>query len=303
MAARPPATAVRTGRPLDITHMKIGAVIFFTDYSMGPVALGRAMEARGFESLWVPEHSHIPTSRRSPYPPGGELPKKYYDVMDPFVTLSAAAAATERLKLGTAICLVVQRDPIQTAKAVASLDRISDGRFLFGVGAGWNAEEMADHGTDYKTRLSLMRERIEAMRAIWTQTRASYAGRHVNFPELMTWPKPAQKPHPPILMGGAFPYGARRAIDYGDGWFPHARRPAYGDVVDMFPKFRQMAAEAGRNPDDIPITVYGIDEDLDLLKRYRDAGTERVMFELPSADAAELLPVLDRCAELIERLR
>lgn len=278
--------------------MKIGAAIFFTDYSMGPAALGKALEERGFESLWAPEHSHIPVARGSAFPAGGELPKKYHDVMDPFVTLSAAAAATERLLVGTAICLVVQRDPIQTAKAVATLDQISNGRFLFGVGAGWNAEEMANHGTVYKTRLSLMRERVEAMKEIWTKSKASYSGKFVQFPEMMSWPKPIQKPHPPIIMGGAFPFGAKRAIEYGDGWFPHAVRPAYGHVVDMFPRFRQMMAEAGREPDSIPITVYGVAKDIDLLKRYRDAGTARVMFELPSARPEEILPMLDRCAEL-----
>src|SRR5215510_5116487 len=149
--------------------MDFGAAIFFTDYSMGPVELARALEERGFESLWAPEHSHIPLLRQSPFPQGGELPKKYYDVMDPFVTLTAAAATT-RLKVGTGICLVVQRDPIQTAKQVASLDQISEGRFLFGIGAGWNAEEMADHGTAFASRFKLMRERVEAMKAIWTQS-------------------------------------------------------------------------------------------------------------------------------------
>src|SRR5262249_29153430 len=147
--------------------MEYGAAIFFTDYSIGPVDLGRALEARGFESLWAPEHSHIPLSRTSPFPQGGDLPKKYYDVMDPFVTLTAAPAATERLRVGTGVGLVVQRDPIQTAKAVASLDQVSNGRFLFGIGAGWNAEEMADHGTEFATRFTLMQERVEAMRAIW----------------------------------------------------------------------------------------------------------------------------------------
>ena len=281
--------------------MRIGAALFFTDYSMGPVALGRALEERGFDSLWAPEHSHIPVARTSPFPQGGELPKMYYDVMDPFVTL-AAAAATERLLIGTGICLVVQRDPIQTAKSVASIDQISGGRFLFGIGAGWNAEEMADHGTDFKTRMSLMKERTQAMREIWTQSTASYSGRFVDFPEMMSWPKPVQKPHPPVLVGGAFPYGARRAIDYGDGWLPHARRPAYGDVIEKFPEFRQMAAEAGREPESIPITVYGVAEDLDLLKRYRDAGTARVVFALPSAGPEALLPLLDRYAALIPEL-
>src|SRR2546422_103860 len=189
--------------------MDFGAAIFFTDYSMGPAELGRALEERGFGSLWAPEHSHIPLSRRSPFPQGGELPKKYYDVMDPFVTLAAAAAATTRLQVATGVCLVVQRDPIQTAKQVASLDQISGGRFLFGIGAGWNAEEMADHGTDFKSRFRVMRERVEAMRAIWTKSKPEYDGEFVKFRPMMTWPKPAQKPHPPVIVGGAFPYGAR----------------------------------------------------------------------------------------------
>ena len=218
--------------------------------------------------------------------------------MDPFVTLSAAAAVTTRLRLGTAICLVVQRDPIQTAKSVASLDRVSGGRFLFGVGAGWNAEEMANHGTEFRTRLGLMRERIEAMKAIWASETASYAGRHVAFEDIITRPRPVQAPHPPILVGGAFPFGARRAIAYGDGWLPHATRPAYGDVLGKLPAFRQMAAEAGRDPDTLSITVYGPAADPDLLGRYRDAGVERVLMTLPSDGAGVVLPMLDRLAGL-----
>jgi probable F420-dependent oxidoreductase len=275
--------------------------IFFTDDAIGPVELGRALEERGFESLWAPEHSHIPVSRQTPFPQGGDLPKKYYDVMDPFVTLAAAAGATTRLRLGTGVCLVVQRDPIQTAKEVASLDQISGGRFLFGIGAGWNAEEMADHGTDFRSRFRVMRERVEAMKAIWTRSRAEYSGEFVRFPAMMTWPKPVQKPHPPVIVGGAYPYGARRAIAYGDGWMPHARRPAYGEVLGLLPEFRKLAAEAGRDPASIPITVFGVAEDLDLIRRYRDAGTARVVFSVAPAEAGELLPVLDRCAELVRR--
>jgi len=284
--------------------MQLGVSMFFTDYSMGPVALARALEERGFESLWAPEHSHIPLSRKSPFPPGGDLPKKYYDVMDPFVTLPAAAAATKSLKVGTAICLVVQRDPIQTAKAVASLDQISSGRFLFGIGAGWNAEEMADHGTtDFKGRFELMRERVEAMRVIWTKSKPEYSGKTVAFGPMMTWPKPVQKPHPPVIVGGAFPYGARRAIAYGDGWLPHASRPAYGDITTQLPEFRLMAKEAGRDPASIAITVYGAPEDADRLRVYRDEGIERAIFEVPSAGADEVLPILDRCAKFIAGCR
>ena len=282
--------------------MKFGASIFFTDYSIAPPALARALEERGFESLWAPEHSHIPASRISPFPAGGPLPREYREVMDPFVTLSAAAAATERLMVGTAICLVVQRDPIQTAKSVASIDQVSGGRFLFGVGAGWNAEEMNNHGTAYRTRLSLMRERIEAMREIWTRSTATYSGRFVRFSEIQAWPKPVQQPGPPIIMGGAFPYGARRAIAYADGWLPHASRPAYDDVLETFPQFRQMAAEAGRDPDSIPVTVYGVSPETDRLKRYRDAGTDRVIFALPPVGAEDILPLLDRHADLIAQL-
>jgi probable F420-dependent oxidoreductase len=283
--------------------MDFGAAIFFTDYSMGPVELGRALEERGFESLWAPEHSHIPLSRHSAFPQGGELPKKYYDVMDPFVTLSAAAAATTGLKVATGICLVVQRDPIQTAKQVASLDQVSGGRFLFGIGAGWNAEEMADHGTDFKSRFTVMRERVEAMKTIWTKSKPEYHGEFVNFSPMMTWPKPLQKPHPPVIVGGAYPHGARRAIAYGDGWVPHARRPAYGDVLGLLPAFRTMATAAGRDPATIPITIFGVAEDLDLIGRYRDAGAARLVFSLPPAKADEVLPLLDRCAELMRQAR
>jgi probable F420-dependent oxidoreductase len=282
--------------------MQYGAAIFFTDYSIGPAALGRELEARGFGSLWAPEHSHIPLSRRSPFPQGGDLPKKYYDVMDPFVTLAAAATATTTLEVGTGVCLVVQRDPIQTAKQVATLDHVSGGRVLFGIGAGWNAEEMADHGTDFKTRFELMRERVEAMRAIWTTSKPAYDGTYVKFPPMMTWPKPVQKPHPPVIVGGAFPYGARRAIAYGDGWLPHARRPAYGDVLGKLPEFRALCAEAGRDPATVPVTVFGVAEDADLVARYRDAGVARVVFNLPAANADEVLPVLDRCAALIRQV-
>jgi probable F420-dependent oxidoreductase len=219
--------------------------------------------------------------------------------MDPFVTLAAAATATSRLQVATGICLVVQRDPIQTAKQVASLDQISGGRFLFGVGAGWNAEEMEDHGTAFATRFSVMQERVEAMKAIWTKSKPEFHGKFVDFPPMMTWPKPVQKPHPPVIVGGAFPYGARRAIAFGDGWVPHSRRPAYGDVLPLLPEFRKLAAEAGRDPAAIPVTIFGAPEDAGAIERYRDAGVARIVFNLPPAKADEVLPVLDRCAALM----
>src|SRR5690242_15697364 len=260
--------------------MHLGAAMFFTDYSMAPGELGRALEERGFESVWAPEHSHIPLSRKSPFPSGGELPKKYYDAMDPFVTLTAAAAATTRLKVGTGICLVVQRDPIQTAKLVSSIDQVSGGRFLFGVGNGWNSDEIENHGTAFKSRHKVARERIEAMKVIWTKSKAEYHGEFVNFDPMMTWPKPVQKPHPPILVGGAFPYGARRALAYGNGWVPHRTRTQYADVQALLPKFREMAAQAGRDLAEVPITLWGAKEDLDVLKRDRDNGISRVVVAL-----------------------
>ena len=253
--------------------------------------------------MWAPEHSHIPTSRRSPYPGGGDLPKAYYDVMDPFVTLTAAAMATKKLKVGTGVCLVNQRDTIQTAKLVASIDQVSGGRFLFGIGIGWNAEEMEDHGTVFATRAKLVRERVEAMKLIWTKSKAEYHGELVDFPEMMTWPKPVQKPHVPVIVGGAFPQAARRAVRYGEGWIPLAGRPGqYGDVFTYVPKFREMLKEAGRDEASCPITLFNVQEDADLLKRYRDLGAARVSVSLASEKADATLPILDRWAKLIQQV-
>ncbi len=280
--------------------MDFGALMFFTEHAISAVDFARALEERGFESVWAPEHSHIPTSRRSPWPGGGELPKVYSEAMDPFVSLTAAAVATSRLRLGTGVCLVQQRDPIQTAKLVASLDQVSNGRFLFGVGGGWNAEEMADHGTEFKTRFKLMRERIEAMKEIWTKPKAEYHGDMVDFPEMMAWPKPVQQPHPPILVGGAFPQAARRAIRYGDGWCPIGGRPG-SSPTDVLAQFRQMAEAAGRDPQSLPVTLFGVAEDADRLARCRDQGVARVVVMLPSENRDKILPTLDRWAGLIRR--
>ena len=281
--------------------MDFGVLMFMTDYAISAPALAQALEERGFESLWVPEHSHIPLSRKTPFPGGGDLPKQYYDAMDPFVMLSAAAAATKKLKLGTGVCLVIQRDTIQTAKAVASLDQVSGGRFLFGIGGGWNQDEMEDHGAVYATRFKKMREQIEAMREIWTKSKPEYHGETVDFPPMMTWPKPVQNPLP-VIVGGAFPHGARRALRYGNGWIPHSRRPQYEDVTDFLPQFRQMAAEAGRDPAEVPVTVWGAPENADRLQRYRDQAVARVVVSLPSEPAAKTLPRLDRWAELIRHI-
>ena len=279
--------------------MKIGAAMFFTDYSMGPAELAVALEERGFDSVWAPEHSHIPLVRRVSHPSGAELPKQYYDVMDPFVTLTAAAAATTTLKVGTGICLVVQRDPIQTAKSVAVIDRISDGRFLFGVGNGWNQEEIEDHGTVFATRHKLARERIEAMKLIWTQSKPEYHGEFVDFKPMMTWPKPVQTPHPPVIVGGAWPWGAKRAVRYGDGWMPHRVRQHYADVAALIPQFRALAAEAGRTEAELPITIWGVNEDREALLADRDLGVDRVVLSLEAAKRDVILPQLDRWAALV----
>ena len=208
--------------------MDIGAMMFVTDYSMRPDELARALEERGFESMWVPEHTHIPASRISPWPGGPDLPEMYWHTYDPFVALTAAAAVTTNLKLGTGICLMIERDPITTAKEVASLDLISNGRFIFGIGGGWNAEEMQDHGTNYRRRWRILRENILAMKAIWTEDEPEFHGQYVNFDKCWAWPKPAQKPHPPILMGGDGPTTFDRVLEYCDGWMPISGRAAEG---------------------------------------------------------------------------
>src|SRR5579862_3310391 len=234
--------------------MDFGAMMFVTDYSIPPADLARALEERGFESVWHPEHSHIPLTRKTPFPGGGDLPKQYYDAMDPFVTLTAAAAATKKLKVGTGVCLIIQRDTIQTAKLAASLDQVSGGRFLFGIGGGWNQDEMEDHGTVFATRFKRMREQVEAMREVWTKPKPEYHGEIVDFPPMMAWPKPVQNPLP-IIVGGAFPHAARRAVRYGNGWIPIAGRGNLGSLGEHLPQFKRMLAEAGRDLSAVPITM------------------------------------------------
>ena len=280
--------------------MHVGVAMFTTDYSIAPHELAIEAEARGFESMWLPEHSHIPTSRKSPWGGGAELPKHYYDTFDPFVALGAAAVVTKTIKLGTGICLVVERDPIHTAKEVSSVDRLSNGRFLFGVGGGWNAEEMAHHGTAFETRFKLMRERILAMKEIWTKSKPKFSGEFVNFDEMMQWPKPVQKPHPPVIVGGAFPHGARRALEYGDGWMPVGGRGQ--DPLELLPRFRQMAAEAGRDPASLSYGVFAGPSDADGMRRHRDAGVNRSVIQLPTKSRDETLPLLDAAAKAMKTL-
>lgn len=281
--------------------MKIGAVMFFTTESMQPAPLALAIEERGFESLWVPEHTHIPSSLKSAYPASGGLVRAYYELLDPFLALNTAATVTATLKVGTGIALVTQRDPIVTAKMVSSIDQLSGGRFLFGVGNGWNQDEIENHGTAFASRHKLARERIEAMKTIWTEEEPEYHGEFVNFDKMKQWPKPFQKPHPPIIVGGAFPYAARRAIRYGDGWIPR-NDWLDRDGIGVLDQFRAMAREAGRNPASLPISLFRVPDDVERLRYYQQLGVDRVVFSLPAERDDKILPILDRWAELQRQL-
>jgi probable F420-dependent oxidoreductase len=276
--------------------MKYGIFIFPTEYSIRVDQLARAVEERGFDSLWLPEHSHIPVARRSHYPAGGELPKPYFHIADPFVGLAAAAAVTTRIKLGTGICLVVEHDPIILAKKVASLDLLSGGRFIFGVGAGWNAEEMENHGTVFRTRWRLLRERIEAMKLIWTEEEAEYHGEFVDFDPIWCYPKPVQKPWPPIFLGGHTPAARQHVVESYDGWMPTIMRTA--DFLTGIEDVRRMAREYGRDPRSISISMIFPRADGKVMDRYAAAGVDRVMLGLPSADGAAVLRKLDDHAKL-----
>jgi probable F420-dependent oxidoreductase len=276
--------------------VRFGLTIFPTDYSIGPAELARAAEAAGFEALLFAEHTHIPVSRDSPRPGGGELPRRYWHTLDPFVALTAAATATERLRIGTGICLVVERDPIITAKEVASVDLLSNGRFEFGVGAGWNREEMRNHGTDPERRFGLMRERIEAMKAIWTQDEAEYHGKQVDFDPIWSWPKPVQKPHPPVLVGGTGQKALDRVLSYGDVWMPNR----IAEPRDLQPRIAELRERAGRH---VPVTYFGADATDEFVAALADAGVDRVLLQLPDAGADEVLPLVERYAELAARHR
>jgi probable F420-dependent oxidoreductase len=277
--------------------MHLGVAMFATDYAIPIDELARETEARGFESLWVPEHTHIPTSRRSPWAGGGELPEEYRHTYDPFISLMLAAAVTKNLKLGTGICLIIERDTIITAKEVASLDRLSGGRFLFGIGGGWNAEEMAHHGTVFKTRFKKMVEQVRAMKEIWTKDVAEFHGEHVNFEPIWCWPKPAQQPHPPVLLGGESFYTLQRIVDYCEGWFPRSRNPEL--VTKGMAELKDRAAKAGREMETISVSVFGASGDQKLLDTYRDIGTTRVILRLPSESRDIILPMLDQYAAFL----
>jgi len=280
--------------------MHIGVSIFPTDKTLQPVDLARAVEDLGFESLWFPEHSHIPVSRVTPWagvedaPP---LPEEYWHTHDQFVAFGAIAAVTSTLKLGTGITLVAQRDPIWLAKQVASLDTISQGRVLFGVGYGWNKEEMAQHGTAYLERRAILRENILAMKALWTQQEASFDGKHVSIEPSWAWPKPIQQPHPPILLGGAAgPKTIADIVEFCDGWIPLGNRH---DLLGKIQALRDAAESAGRDPDSIEIGVHGAPKDPEKLAQLAAAGVKRAVLGLPPADPAVVLEKLKDRAKLI----
>ncbi|HKF76593.1 MAG TPA: LLM class F420-dependent oxidoreductase [Candidatus Dormibacteraeota bacterium] len=279
--------------------MRFGAFVFATDRSIHPTELGRALEDHGFESLWVPEHTHIPVSRLSPYPAGGDLPDHYRRSLDPFVALAMAAAVTTRLRLATGVCLVVERDPIVLAKEVATLDWASGGRVLFGVGAGWNREEMGNHGTDPRTRRRLMRERVLAMKQLWTAEEAEFHGRFVDFDPVWQWPKPIQRPHPPVLVGGDGPSTFDHVVEYGDGWVP-ILRPGQPPFGERMAQLRRSCEEAGREP--VPVTAFLWNRPSPAdLEELQGLGVERVVVPLPPVDRDRVLPRVEGYGELARR--
>jgi probable F420-dependent oxidoreductase len=278
-----------------------GAMMFPTDYAIQPVELAQAVEARGLDSLFFPEHTHIPTSRKSPWPGGGDLPTEYWHTHDQFVALTAAAVATKRIKLGTGICLVIERDPIVLAKEVASLDVISNGRVILGIGGGWNAEEMENHGTDFKRRWKVLRERVQAMREIWTKEVAEYHGEFVNFGPLWSYPKPVQKGGPPVLLGSEAKKGPERAVAYCDGWMPINRKPE--QLAEGLKSLREAADRAGRKFESLTLGLFAAPGKEDAARRVMDMGFTHLIFPLPPAKSDAVLPLLDHYGTLAEKLR
>jgi probable F420-dependent oxidoreductase len=274
--------------------MNFGISTFVTDEGISPGPLAKEVEKRGFDSLFIAEHTHIPLSRKTPYPGGGELPRKYYRTLDPFVTLTAAAAATDSLLVGTGVALLIERDPIVTAKEVASLDLVSGGRVIFGVGVGWNREEMENHGTDPRTRGRLMDERLRAMIEIWTKDAPEFHGDFVDFDPIGAWPKPLQKPYPPIYVGGGSP-AFDRVAEFGDAWLANGLAP--GKLEPMMGELKEIAGK------DVPVTVFNASSDPEDLEEYARMGVERVLLGLPTLPAGETSDHLDRLSEATAALR
>ena len=279
--------------------MEYGITMFVTDYSISATELAVAVEERGFHALFVPDHTHIPAARTSPFAGGDVLPDDYIRNHDMFATLTAAAAVTKRIRLGTGICLVVERDPIVTAKQIASLDQISGGRVDFGIGGGWNREEMENHGTPWNRRWKIVRERIEAMKAIWTQDEASYQGEFVDFERIWSWPKPVQKPHPPIWVGGDAPGTFKRVLRYGDGWIPSLGGNEKPDMLklDRMAELAALAKAEGREP--FPIVTNATPRDPAAIEQLAEAGVIRCLFGFKAAPTDDVLRRLDRLAHLL----
>jgi probable F420-dependent oxidoreductase len=285
--------------------MRYGVTMFVTDVSIGAVELARAAEERSLDSLWLPEHTHIPTSRKTPHPSGGELPEKYKRSLDPLVALGAVAAATTTLRLGTGILLPAQREPIVTAKAVATLDHVSGGRLSLGVGFGWNEDEIADHGVAFRDRRAVAREHVLAMQALWRDDEGSFAGEHVTIPPSWSWPKPVQRDaagrtRVPVLVGGAAgPKLFAHAVEYADGWVPIGG----AGLSSTLPALRAVLADAGRDPDDFEVVPFAAIPDHGKLDHYEGLGITETVFDLPSAPRDEVLPILDRFAALVAERR
>lgn len=278
-----------------------GVMMFPTDYAIQPAELARAVEERGLDSLFFPEHTHIPTSRKSPFPGGGELPTEYSHTHDQFVALTAAAVVTKRIKLGTGICLVIERDPILLAKEAASLDLISGGRLILGIGGGWNAEEMENHGTNFKSRWKVLRERVLAMREIWSKEAAEFHGEFVNFDPIWSYPKPVQAGGPPVLLGSEAKRAPERVVDYCNGWMPINRRPE--QLTEGVKALREAANRAGRRFDTIQMGLFAAPGKEDAARRVMEMGFTHLIFPLPPAKADKVMPLLDGYAALSEKLR
>jgi probable F420-dependent oxidoreductase len=281
--------------------MHYGICIFPTAYSIQPAELAIAMEERGFESLWLPEHTHIPASRLSPWPGGAELPRMYYDVYDPFISLAAAASVTKKLKLGTGVTLACQHSPLTLAKTAATLDRVSGGRLLLGVGGGWNREELEDHGRPFERRWKVLRETVEAMKALWQSNPAEYHGEFVDFAPAHSAPSPVQKPHPPIHVAGSAPHALKRVARYGDGWVPIPGRES-GSFAEQLAELGRLARAAGRDAKQIEVSLYACPPKEDYLRSSAEIGVARAVFALPPSPAAEILPILDRYAEVARKV-
>ncbi|MCX7065585.1 MAG: LLM class F420-dependent oxidoreductase [Proteobacteria bacterium] len=275
--------------------MQIGVMTFPTNYSIHPTALGRALETRGFDSVWVVEHTHIPASRKTPYPVGGDLPSIYWEAYEPFTYLAQVAAVTQRLQIGTGICLVPEHHPITLAKRIASLDSLSNGRFLFGVGAGWNREELENHGIRYEDRWAVLRECVLAMKAMWTQKDAEYHGKFVDFDPVWVEPKPARKPHPPVFIGAQSKWAIRRVVEYGDGWFPIAV-PNFAEQVQQL---EDECKKAGRNRAEIDVTAISMVADKAALAQLAKLGVNRVLLSLPTVNEADSLRWMDDNAKVV----